>query len=525
MAGGFRRVDACGTAAFFTKHFFSPSPSGCRRHGSLTAGWRSVDILRLNRMWEGRVDGAYGIGELGRRNYVEVREREVHGRRHRAQTVGSAVHHTTQLSEQRVASHGSLLLPSALFTARNWRWHRRSCVAECPVGNRCMSNYMGEEDSVYADSIEDLRARLAEKVHDVYENDPDASMELFDSLDREQLLVLLQVLDNGEAEQKQPKEASRKQLWLLAISSCIPFIGFGFVDNFIMIVAGDYLDRGICVILGFSTMAAAALGNLISDLMGIGLGGYIERVAHVIGFAQPNMTKQQMEAPRSRWWYHAGSAVGVAIGCILGMVPLIFIDTQAADRMKKQKAQDELFGTATQEIARVMNAEKCVLYLVKDRLATAEHDCFCHDWERHGEAGDHDDDGDEENTERSSNADDKHLRTSSSSSGTISNNSKTLSHQVTSVFSQKETSGKENAAVRFPPEAGVSSNDAEAERSGGSTGGSPASARGGLFWNDFVPADMSRVFDSKPAMDMQQETKKKKKSSSLQSKVLNIECR
>jgi hypothetical protein len=41
-------------------------------------------------------------------------------------------------------------------------------------------------------------------------------------------------------------------------------LGFGFLDNFIMIVAGEYIDLTLGVTLGISTMAAAALGKLVS---------------------------------------------------------------------------------------------------------------------------------------------------------------------------------------------------------------------------------------------------------------------
>ena len=43
-------------------------------------------------------------------------------------------------------------------------------------------------------------------------------------------------------------------------NSMIPFIGFGFLDNALMIIAGDYIDTTIGVTLGISTMAAAGFG-------------------------------------------------------------------------------------------------------------------------------------------------------------------------------------------------------------------------------------------------------------------------
>ena len=50
-------------------------------------------------------------------------------------------------------------------------------------------------------------------------------------------------------------------------------LGFGFLDNFIMIMAGEYIDLTLGAKLGISTMAAAALGrlSLLSGIYNLGL--------------------------------------------------------------------------------------------------------------------------------------------------------------------------------------------------------------------------------------------------------------
>jgi chitinase len=53
------------------------------------------------------------------------------------------------------------------------------------------------------------------------------------------------------------------------ISNGVPFIAFGFLDNFIMIVAGDFIDETFCVAFSLSTMCAAGFGNTLSDVVGI----------------------------------------------------------------------------------------------------------------------------------------------------------------------------------------------------------------------------------------------------------------
>ncbi|XP_037747962.1 transmembrane protein 65 isoform X3 [Chelonia mydas] len=60
------------------------------------------------------------------------------------------------------------------------------------------------------------------------------------------------------------------QLKHVFFHNAIPFVGFGFLDNAIMIAAGTQIELSIGVVLGITTMAAAALGNLVSDLAGLG---------------------------------------------------------------------------------------------------------------------------------------------------------------------------------------------------------------------------------------------------------------
>uniref|UniRef100_A0A8C3BBJ4 Transmembrane protein 65 n=1 Tax=Cairina moschata TaxID=8855 RepID=A0A8C3BBJ4_CAIMO len=106
--------------------------------------------------------------------------------------------------------------------------------------------------------------------------------------------------------------------------NALPFVGFGFLDNAIMIAAGTQIELSIGVILGISTMAAAALGNLVSDLAGLGLAGYVEALASRLGLSIPDLTPKQADMWQTRLSAHLGKAIGVTIGCILGMFPLLF---------------------------------------------------------------------------------------------------------------------------------------------------------------------------------------------------------
>ncbi|NWZ91694.1 TMM65 protein, partial [Nesospiza acunhae] len=101
------------------------------------------------------------------------------------------------------------------------------------------------------------------------------------------------------------------QLRHVFFHNALPFVGFGFLDNAIMIAAGTQIELSIGVVLGISTMA----GNL---------AGYVEALASRLGLSIPDLTPKQADMWQTRLSAHLGKAIGVTIGCILGMFPLLF---------------------------------------------------------------------------------------------------------------------------------------------------------------------------------------------------------
>jgi len=92
-----------------------------------------------------------------------------------------------------------------------------------------------------------------------------------------------------------------------------------------MILAGDQIDASLGVRFGLSTLAAAGFGNLISDVMGVGLGDAIESVAQRMGFRAPALTPYQLDLLITRRVKMVASAIGVAVGCLIGMAPLLLL--------------------------------------------------------------------------------------------------------------------------------------------------------------------------------------------------------
>ncbi|XP_062506737.1 transmembrane protein 65-like [Corticium candelabrum] len=145
--------------------------------------------------------------------------------------------------------------------------------------------------------------------------------------ERSNLLMALKQTREESLVKSDEKEPTRKQLLRWAGISGIPFIGFGLVDNCVMITAGEYIDISIGASLGITTMAAAALGNMVSDVSGLGLAGTIEGMAAKLGSRIPQLSPKQLMMTRTRLSSYLGRVVGVCIGCFLGMFPLLLLST------------------------------------------------------------------------------------------------------------------------------------------------------------------------------------------------------
>jgi len=131
------------------------------------------------------------------------------------------------------------------------------------------------------------------------------------------------------------------QLRICFIHNAVPFIGFGFLDNLVMILVGDYIDSTFGFYFHISVLAAAGLGNTLSDVVGVFFGGYVELMADRMGLPQPKFSPQEADSIHARFAKNGGQAIGIIIGCLLGMFPLLFMDTSKYMSGRKDEKSDE----------------------------------------------------------------------------------------------------------------------------------------------------------------------------------------
>jgi len=118
---------------------------------------------------------------------------------------------------------------------------------------------------------------------------------------------------------------TRRQFWALHLRSAIPFIGFGFFDNMIMLTVGGAIESTIGVACGLSSLAAAGMGQMVSDASGITLQGLIERFSDKIGLPDPALTLEQMQLAKVKSFMLGSRIFGIVFGCALGMFPLVLM--------------------------------------------------------------------------------------------------------------------------------------------------------------------------------------------------------
>eukprot|EP00392_Amoebophrya_sp_AT5.2_P007760 g7775.t1 len=151
-----------------------------------------------------------------------------------------------------------------------------------------------------------------------------------------------------------------------ALQCAVPMIGFGVMDNLIMIQAGDLIDCTLGATFGFATITAAAMGQICSDTSGVCFGGFVDAAFNKLGLPVSDLTPDQLALDSVRLVRTLAMALGVLSGCLLGMTSLLFMDLDKKERLKRQRALATIFSTLAEEGSDLCNVERCALYIVEE---------------------------------------------------------------------------------------------------------------------------------------------------------------
>jgi len=103
-----------------------------------------------------------------------------------------------------------------------------------------------------------------------------------------------------------PTKPTWRQLGILALRSAIPMVGFGFMDNLVMIEAGEMIDLSLGVTFALSTLTAAGFGQCVSDVAGLTCGGIVDAIVSKLNLPHHCLTPTQLGMKCSRITITAG---------------------------------------------------------------------------------------------------------------------------------------------------------------------------------------------------------------------------
>eukprot|EP00811_Abedinium_folium_P003573 NODE_13286_length_1174_cov_5.478510.p1 GENE.NODE_13286_length_1174_cov_5.478510~~NODE_13286_length_1174_cov_5.478510.p1 ORF type:complete len:291 (+),score=83.68 NODE_13286_length_1174_cov_5.478510:64-873(+) len=154
----------------------------------------------------------------------------------------------------------------------------------------------------------------------------------------------------GEEAAEADVELTRVQRRRLFMQHGVPFVGFGLVDNGLMIITGEIIDQTLGLWLGISMLAGAALGNAWSNGVGMVLHGTIVGFSNQLGLPDPGLTHQQSHSDHAARVRGLAGGIGVMVGCIFGMFPLLFMDAPTTHLQRRASASGLLEGRLLQRV-------------------------------------------------------------------------------------------------------------------------------------------------------------------------------
>jgi hypothetical protein len=143
----------------------------------------------------------------------------------------------------------------------------------------------------------------------------------------------------------------------------VPMIGFGFMDNTILIRTGDAIERYFGVAYNLSGLSAAAAGQVFSDFSGVLFGGVVESISRYF-IVPPALSAAQSSLRIVQVTGVAGAALGVVTGCLLGMCNLMTMDLEEAERLKRFAELEDIFMVVVQSAREAMGTKMGSIFLV-----------------------------------------------------------------------------------------------------------------------------------------------------------------
>lgn len=116
-------------------------------------------------------------------------------------------------------------------------------------------------------------------------------------------------------------------------------------------------------LLNLHSLAHVSL-QVFSDFAGVMFGGTVEAFASRLGLPLHGLTSEQLVMARTRKWSTLGAAIGVLVGCLIGMTQMLFMDLHREEQIQELEQIKVVVEEMLKDDAIKLHAERCVLYFV-----------------------------------------------------------------------------------------------------------------------------------------------------------------
>ncbi|WKY02663.1 hypothetical protein Q1695_016153 [Nippostrongylus brasiliensis] len=130
-------------------------------------------------------------------------------------------------------------------------------------------------------------------------------------------------------------EIHTDDLLMIWYVSFAPAFAYGFIDSALLILAGQSIDSTIATYYGMTVMGAAALANVLTNVILFQSQVQFESLIAKLGLKYPVLSTEQMFSKvvaRVTIW---AKALGILLGSVCGLFPLLFYDNPSREEVER----------------------------------------------------------------------------------------------------------------------------------------------------------------------------------------------
>ncbi|VDM79607.1 unnamed protein product [Strongylus vulgaris] len=144
-------------------------------------------------------------------------------------------------------------------------------------------------------------------------------------------------------------------------ATLIPYFVLGLLDTSLLIFLGQSINSTFAGVYGLSIMGAAALGNVLTNVLLLQTQIHFGHLVGKFGLKLPVLSAEQVHNKDFETVRNFAKTLGLVVGCLCGMFPLLFYNNLTQEELeRKEKAQRLRRGAPIDDDEMMQMADKMV---------------------------------------------------------------------------------------------------------------------------------------------------------------------